>query len=170
MNGNIFPVKEIAALAARYDAMTYLDEVQAVGMDGARGDGICEREGVIDCIDVIEGTLAKGFGRIGGNVSGDAVVIDAIRSYVSAFIFLSSLPPAVAAAVYASCSAPKASLLYARPPSACVVYYQTRTRRHRAAGARKRLSHRASDGARRGALQGRERPAAHAAPYLDSAD
>jgi len=102
MNGNIAPVKEIAALAKRYGAMTYIDEVHAVGMYGARGGGVCEREGVMDQIDVIEGTLAKGFGTLGGYVAGDAAVIDAIRGYAASFIFTTALPPAVAAAACAA--------------------------------------------------------------------
>ena len=102
MNGNIAPVAEIAALAKRYGAMTYIDEVHAVGMYGSRGAGICEQAGVMDQIDVIEGTLAKGFGTLGGYVAGDAVVIDAIRSYAASFIFTTALPPAVAAAACAA--------------------------------------------------------------------
>jgi len=102
MNGNIAPVAEIVALAKRYGAMTYVDEVHAVGMYGARGGGVCEFAGVMGEIDVIEGTLAKGFGTLGGYVAGDATVIDAIRGYAPSFIFTTALPPAVAAAATAA--------------------------------------------------------------------
>jgi 5-aminolevulinate synthase len=102
MDGDIAPVHRIADLAEKYGALTYIDEVHAVGMYGDRGAGICEREGIMDRIDIIEGTLAKAFGTLGGYVTASAPIIDAIRSYAPAFIFTTALPPGLAAAATAS--------------------------------------------------------------------
>jgi 5-aminolevulinate synthase len=102
MDGDIAPIAEICAVAKRHNAMTYLDEVHAVGLYGPRGGGIAEREGLMDQVDVIEGTLAKGYGVIGGYITGSASLIDFVRSFASGFIFTTALPPAVAAGALAS--------------------------------------------------------------------
>ena len=102
MDGDIAPIKEICDLAEEFGALTYIDEVHAVGMYGPRGGGIADRDGLMERIDVIEGTLAKGFGVMGGYVAANRAIIDAIRSYAPEFIFTTALPPALCAAARAA--------------------------------------------------------------------
>jgi len=102
MDADISPIAEITRLARKYNAFTYIDEVHAVGMYGPRGGGVSEREGVAAQIDVIEGTMAKAFGVLGGYVTGKREVIDAIRSTASGFIFTTTLPPSLARAAQRS--------------------------------------------------------------------
>ena len=102
MDGNFSPIKEICDLAKKYNALTFLDEVHAVGIYGKRGAGVAEDRGVMERIDVIQGTLAKAFGVIGGYITGNRDLIDFIRSFASGFIFTTSLPPCIAAGAYSS--------------------------------------------------------------------
>lgn len=97
MDADIAPIKEICDLADKYNALTYVDEVHAVGMYGPRGGGVCEQRGLMDRIDIIQGTLAKAYGMIGGYIAADKVIVDAIRSLASGFIFTTSIPPSTAA-------------------------------------------------------------------------
>ena len=102
MDGNFSPIEEICDLAKKYNALTFLDEGHAVGIYGKRGAGVAEDRGVMERIDVIQGTLAKAFGVIGGYITGNRDLIDFIRSFASGFIFTTSLPPCIAAGAYSS--------------------------------------------------------------------
>ena len=102
MDGDIAPICEICEIAKRYDALTYLDEVHAVGIYGPRGGGVAARDGVMDQLDIIEGTLAKAFGIMGGYIAATSDLVDVIRSYASSFIFTTSVSPVIAAGALAS--------------------------------------------------------------------
>ena len=102
MDGDISDIAGTIALARKYGALTYLDEVHAVGLYGARGAGVAERDGCMADVDIIEGTLGKGFGVMGGYIAGETDLVDAIRSYASGFIFSTSLPPALTAGALAN--------------------------------------------------------------------
>ena len=111
MDGNIAKIEQICDLADKYNALTYIDEVHAVGMYGETGAGVAEQVKQMNRIDIIEGTLAKAFGLMGGYIAGDKVMIDAIRSYAPGFIFTTSIPPSIAAGARTSITHLKGSSL-----------------------------------------------------------
>jgi 5-aminolevulinate synthase len=102
MDGDIAPIKEICELAKKYHALTYLDEVHAVGMYGDHGAGVAERDNVVEMVDIIQGTFAKAYGVMGGYIAANKEIIDVVRSYASGFIFTTALPPVLAAGALAS--------------------------------------------------------------------
>lgn len=118
INGTIAPLKEIIALAKKYNCLSYVDEVHAVGLYGTTGGGVTEQQEAQDSIDIINGTLAKGFGVVGGYVAASKTIVDTIRSHGSGFIFTTSLPPAVCAAAVKSIEILKAK------PETRVQYFQ----------------------------------------------
>jgi 5-aminolevulinate synthase len=130
MDGDISPISDICDVADEFGALTYLDEVHAVGLYGKRGGGVSERDGVANRISIIEGTLGKAFGVLGGYISGSKEVCDFVRSFSSGFIFTTALPPAIAAGALASIRHLKSSEIERADQQRKVKYLREKLDRH----------------------------------------
>ena len=171
MDGDIAPIAELCDVADKHGAMTYLDEVHAVGLYGPRGAGIAERDGVDASPDHHPGhARPRRFGLIGGYIAGSAAMVDFVRSFAPGFIFTTALPPAIAAGAVASIRHRQGSAAIARAPSGPRRAAEAPPRRGRAAGDAERQPYRAGAGGRRGAVQGGVGRSARPAPHLCPAD
>ena len=171
MDGDFGRAAEICTIARRHGALTYLDEVHAVGMYGPQGGGIAERDGLTDQVDVVQGTLGKALGAAGGYVAGPAAMIDALRSHAPGFIFTTSLPPATVAAALAAgeiLRGPGGQAL--GPPPGAGRQPEVAAARSRSPGHAVAVAHRAAAGRRSGPVPAPVRPPAGAPRHLCAAD